>query len=54
MSQFSITPDIVRVVITLKQESDLAKFKVYSNGENILINYKENFIDNLLYASIRR
>lgn len=46
ISQFSVSPDVVRLVITLKQESDLAKFKVYSNGENILINYKGNFIDN--------
>ena len=46
ISQFSLNPDIVRTVINLEKDSDLSKFNVYSNGENIIIKYNKNIIDN--------
>ncbi len=46
ISQFSLNPDIVRMVINLENESDLSRFNIYSNGENIVIKYKKNIIDN--------
>ena len=39
LSQFSLKPDIIRAVIEVNSYNDLAKFKIYSNGTNIIIKY---------------
>ena len=46
LAQFSSNPDIVRIVFTLNKQSDLSKFKTYTNGKNIIIKYNSSIIDN--------
>lgn len=46
LAQFSTNPHIVRVVFTLSKNTDLAKFKTYTNGTNIIIKYAPKIIDN--------
>ncbi len=46
MSQFSVKPNIVRVVLTCKNMDDFKKFSIFSNGSNIIIKYKQNILDN--------
>ncbi len=46
LSQFSINPNIVRVVIEAKEDANLALFKTYTNGKNIIIKYDSDIIDN--------
>lgn len=48
LSQFSANPHIVRAVFTLKNDSDLSKFKTYTNGEDIIVKYNPSIIDNSL------
>ena len=48
ISQFSVNPNIVRLVITAEKESDLLKFRTYSNGKDIFIKYATNIIDNAI------
>lgn len=46
LSQFSNTPSVVRMVITVNNFNDLSKFKIYTYGENIVIKYDNAIIDN--------
>jgi len=46
ISQFSINPNIIRVVISTDKESDISKFKVFSNGTDIIVKYANSIIDN--------
>ena len=46
LSQFSTMPNIVRIVFTTINNTDLSKFKVYSNGENIIVKYNNQIIEN--------
>ena len=46
LSQFSLKPDIIRAVIEVNSYNDLAKFKIYSNGTNIIIKYDTNIVAN--------
>ena len=46
LSQFSTNPNVVRVVFTVNSVSDLSKFKVYSNGSDIIVKYKPTIIEN--------
>lgn len=46
LSQFSASPNIVRAVINVNTQADLSKFKVYSNGSDIIIKYANSIIDN--------
>ena len=47
LSQFSTNPHIVRVVFTLKNSSDLEKFKTYTDGENIIVKYSPTVVKNV-------
>ena len=47
LSQFSTNPHIVRVVFTLKNYSDLEKFKTYTDGENIIVKYSPTVVKNV-------
>ncbi len=46
LSQFSLSPAIVRMAITVNNFSDLSKFKIYTYGQNIVIKYNNQIIDN--------
>ena len=46
LAQFSVNPHIVRVVFTANKNTDLAKFKTYTNGTDIIVKYAPNIIDN--------
>ena len=46
LSQFSTSPSIVRMTITVNNNSDLSKFKIYTYGGNIVIKYNNQIIDN--------
>ena len=46
LAQFSVTPHIVRAVFTLHKNSDLPKFKTFTNGSDIIIQYAPKIIDN--------
>ena len=46
LSQFSLSPSIVRMAITVNNYSDLSKFKIYTYGENIVVKYNNQIIDN--------
>ena len=46
LSQFSISPSVVRMTITVNSFNDLSKFKIYTYGENIAIKYNNQIIDN--------
>ena len=46
LSQFSISPSVVRMTITVNNYNDLSKFKIYTYGENIVIKYNNQIIDN--------
>jgi len=46
LSQFSINPSVVRMVITVNNFNDLSKFKIYTYGGNIVISYNNQIIDN--------
>jgi len=46
MSQFSTNPNIVRIVFNTKKEADLENFKVYTNGKDVVIKYKNQIVDN--------
>ena len=46
LSQFSTEPSVVRLTITVNNYNDLSKFKIYSYGQNILIKYNNQIIDN--------
>lgn len=39
LSQFSASPDVVRAVFSVNSSSDLSKFKVFSNGSDIIVKY---------------
>ena len=46
LSQFSLSPAIVRMTITVNNFNDLSKFKIYTYGQNIVIKYNNQIIDN--------
>ena len=46
LAQFSVNPHIVRVVFTTNKNTDLSKFKTYTNGTDIIVKYSPNIIDN--------
>ena len=46
MSQFSVNPNIVRVVFNTTDENALVNFKTYTNGSDIIVKYKNQIIDN--------
>lgn len=46
LSQFSKTPEVVRMVITVNKPSDTTKFKIYKNQNSIVIKYNSQIIDN--------
>ena len=46
LSQFSTSPSIVRMTITVNNFADLSKFKIYTYGENIAVKYNNQIIDN--------
>lgn len=46
LSQFSVNPNVVRAVITLKNINDAKNIKTYSNGTDIIVKYAPNIIDN--------
>ena len=46
LAQFSANPDIARVVVTLKSADLFTKFKVYSDGANIVLKYSDPVVDN--------
>ncbi|MBQ8475894.1 N-acetylmuramoyl-L-alanine amidase [bacterium] len=46
ISQFSTSPSVVRMVITVNNFNDLSKFKIYTYGENIVVKYNNQIIDN--------
>ncbi|MBR2069774.1 MAG: N-acetylmuramoyl-L-alanine amidase [Candidatus Gastranaerophilales bacterium] len=48
LSQFSNSPSVVRLTIGVNNFNDLSKFKIYSYGENIVIKYNNQIIDNSL------
>lgn len=48
MSQFSINPNITRVVFEVNNQSDLSKIKVFFNGSDIFFKYNNSIIDNSL------
>ena len=48
LSQFSTTPSVVRMTLTVNNYNDLSKFKIYTYGGNILIKYNNQIIDNSL------
>ena len=46
MSQFSLNPNIVRIVFNVQKEADLAKINAYTNGQDIVVKYKNQIIEN--------
>lgn len=48
LSQFSVSPNIVRAVLNVNSQTDLSKIVTYSNGTNIIIKYNNSIIDNSL------
>ena len=46
LAQFSTNPHIVRAVFTLGKNTDLTKFKTYTNGSDIIVKYSPQIIDN--------
>ena len=44
MSQFSVNPNVVRVVFN--SEADLTRFKTYTNGSDIIVQYAYKIINN--------
>ena len=46
LSQFSVNPNVVRIVFTVNKQSDLSKFKTYTNGTDIVVKYNSSIIDN--------
>ena len=48
LSQFSVNPNVVRIVFTLSKQSDLSKFKTYTNGTDIVVKYNSSIIDNAI------
>ena len=46
LSQFSVNPNVVRIVFTVSKQSDLSKFKTYTNGTDIIVKYNSSIIDN--------
>ena len=46
LSQFSVNPNVVRIVFSVSKQSDLSKFKTYTNGTDIVVKYNSSVIDN--------
>ena len=46
LSQFSVNPNVVRIVFTVSGQSDLSKFRTYTNGSDIVVKYASSIIDN--------
>ena len=46
LSQFSVSPNIVRAVVTVNNQADLSKISAYSNGSDIIIKYNNPIITN--------
>ena len=42
----SSNPNVVRIVFTVNKQSDLSKFKTYTNGTDIVVKYNSSIIDN--------
>ncbi len=48
LSQFSVNPNVVRIVFSVSKQSDLSKFKTYTNGSDIVVKYNSSIIDNAI------
>lgn len=48
LSQFSLNPNVVRAVFSVNNYNDLSKFKVYTNGSDIIVKYNPEIINNSL------
>ena len=46
LAQFSANPDVVRIVFSVNNASNLSKFKTYTNGTDIIVQYSPNIVEN--------